>query len=97
MQGLVRFRCRFRVLLAEPWLVGELALAHSCSQADIDAWHTGNDPHVRTTTRAFFQWCMASKLTRRLKLPPLATRHAAALPIMNGSVTSAVSLCCRLR
>ena len=56
-----------------------LSLA-SCSQADIDAWHAGNDPHVRTTTRAFLQWCMASKLTRRLHLPPLATRHAAALP-----------------
>lgn len=73
--------------LAEPWLVGELAYAHSRSQADIDAWHTGNDPHVRTATRAFFQWCMASKLTRRLQLPLLATRHGA-LPIMNGSVTS---------
>jgi len=56
-----------------------LSLA-SCSQADIGAWHAGNDPHVRATTRAFLQWCMASKLTRRLQLPPPATRHAAALP-----------------
>jgi hypothetical protein len=52
----------------------------ACRQADIDAWYAENNEHARMVIRVFLQWCMASGLTGRFRLPATAIRHAAPLP-----------------
>jgi hypothetical protein len=49
-------------------------------QADIDAWHVEHTEHGRNTIRPFLLWCMASKLTRRFRLPAAVIRQATPLP-----------------
>ncbi len=49
----------------------------TCRPDDIDAWHV---EHGRNTLRAFLQWCMTNKLTRRFRLPGAVIRQAAPLP-----------------
>ncbi len=62
------------------WLAGRDLTLNTCRQTDIDAWHVEHNEHARRTIRAFLQWCMTSKLTRRLLLPPATIRRAAPLP-----------------
>lgn len=62
------------------WLDEHDLTLSTCRQGDIDAWHAGHHEYARQAVRAFLLWCMASKLTRRLRLPTAATRHAAPLP-----------------
>ena len=59
------------------WLSGRNVDLISCRQADIDTWFAESKDAARPGTRAFLRWCMASKLTRALRLPPVAARHAA--------------------
>lgn len=61
------------------WLSGRNLDLASCRQADIDTWFAESKDAARPGTRAFLQWCKASKLTRPLRLPPAAARHAAPL------------------
>ena len=62
------------------WLSRNDRTLAACRQGDIDAWHAGHNEHDRNTLRAFLQWCMASKLTRRFRLPAAVIRQAAPLP-----------------
>ena len=61
------------------WLSGHDLTLSACRQADIDAWHAGHNEHARSAIRAFLLWCMASKLTRRFRLPAAVIRQAAPL------------------
>ena len=61
------------------WLSGHDLTLPACRQVDIDAWHAGHNEHARSAIRAFLQWCMTSKLTRRFRLPAVVIRQAAPL------------------
>jgi hypothetical protein len=61
------------------WLSEHDLTLSACRQADIDAWHAGHNEHARSAIRAFLLWCMASKLTRRFRLPAAVIRQAAPL------------------
>ncbi|WP_438490266.1 hypothetical protein [Streptomyces sp. S186] len=52
----------------------------TCRQANIDAWHVEHNEHGRNTIRPFLLWCMASKLTRRFRLPTAVIRQASPSP-----------------
>ena len=62
------------------WLSGRGLTLPDCRQADIDAWYAKNNEHARLALRAFLQWCVASRLTGRFRLPAAVIRHAAPLP-----------------
>ena len=73
------------------WL-SERGLALSeCRQVDIDAWHAASSENHRSAVRPFLQWCMASKLTGRFRLPRAVTGHSAPMPEPERSGTSAAS------
>ena len=57
----------------------ELALS-GCRQSDIDTWHAGSSQNHRRAVRPFLQWCMASKLTGRFRLPQVVTGHSPPMP-----------------
>ncbi|MFE7835943.1 hypothetical protein ACFU53_07750 [Streptomyces sp. NPDC057474] len=66
---------------AFPGWLSERGLAlPTCRQTDIDAWHVEHNEHGRNTIRAFLLWCIASKLTRRFRLPAAVIRQASPLP-----------------
>jgi hypothetical protein len=62
------------------WLSDHGLTLSTCRQVDIDAWHAEHTEHGRSTIRAFLLWCMASKLTRRFRLPAAMVRQASPLP-----------------
>ncbi|QNE17197.1 hypothetical protein F1D05_03805 [Kribbella qitaiheensis] len=62
------------------WLCEHDLVLSTCRQVDIDTWHVEHNEHSRNTVRAFLQWCTASKLTRRFRLPAAVIRQAAPLP-----------------
>ncbi|WP_331746269.1 hypothetical protein OG936_39720 (plasmid) [Streptomyces sp. NBC_00846] len=62
------------------WLAEHGLTLPTCRQTDIDAWHVEHTGHGRNTIRPFLLWCMASKLTRRFRLPAAVIRQATPLP-----------------
>jgi hypothetical protein len=62
------------------WLSRQGTGLADCRQTDVDAWYAENRDSARNLIRPFLLWCMATKLTGRFRLPPVATRHAAPLP-----------------
>ena len=62
------------------WLSARGAALADCRQADVDAWHAEHVGSAFSVIRPFLLWCMATKLTRRFRLPQPAVRHAAPLP-----------------
>jgi hypothetical protein len=62
------------------WLVEHDLTLATCRQGDIDAWHVEHHEYARNTVRAFLLWCMASRLTRRFRLPAAVIRQATPLP-----------------
>jgi hypothetical protein len=61
------------------WLSARDLTLSTCRQADIDVWHAEHNEHARGTLRAFLQWCAATGLTRRFRLPAYVTRQATPL------------------
>lgn len=61
------------------WLAEHGLTLPTCRQTDIDAWHVEHNEHGRNTIRPFLLWCMASKLTRRFRLPTAVIRQASPL------------------
>lgn len=61
------------------WLAGRDTAPASCRQADIDAWYADDSRPGRALVRNFVKWCIATRLTGRLRLPSTITRHAAPL------------------
>ena len=57
----------------------DLTLA-TCRQGEVDAWYVEHNEYARNTVRPFLLWCMASKLTRRFRLPATVIRQATPLP-----------------
>jgi hypothetical protein len=55
----------------ERWLIGRIA--------GIDTWHTEHSEHARSTLQAFLQWCAATGLTRRFRLPACVTHQTTPL------------------
>jgi hypothetical protein len=62
------------------WLAGNDRDLKTCSQANIDTWHAERSEHDRSRLRGFLLWCMASKLTRQLKLPTPTILKGVPLP-----------------
>lgn len=62
------------------WLAARQRTLRTCDQADIDTWHAEHAEHWRRRLRGFLIWAMASKLSRRLRLPAPVTAHAAPVP-----------------
>jgi hypothetical protein len=62
------------------WLAGNERTLKTCNQANIDTWHAHHSEHDRSRLRGFLLWCMASKLTRQLRLPTQTIRRNAPLP-----------------
>jgi hypothetical protein len=62
------------------WLAGNDSTLKTCNQANIDTWHAEHSEHDRSRLRGFLLWCMASKLTRQLRLPTQTIRRNAPLP-----------------
>jgi hypothetical protein len=58
------------------WLAGRGTALANCRRADVDAWYADDSVPGREMVRHFVQWCMATRLTGRLRLPSTVTRHA---------------------
>ncbi|MGH9059663.1 MAG: hypothetical protein ACRDZY_09155, partial [Acidimicrobiales bacterium] len=60
------------------WLATHDRALHTCNQAHIDTWHAEHNERDRRCLRGFLLWGIASKLTRRLRIPATPTTHRAA-------------------
>ena len=62
------------------WLAEQNSALASCRQIDIDAWYAQNSEHGRTCLRAFLNWAMQSRHSRRsLSIPAMKVSRRATL------------------